>query len=444
MSNNNNIIINDEAEVNVALFNPFKPSATVKRTPPKTAAVATRKPSSSAINADDDAGYIGRLKIAEEQAFVKLGSKLSTMNSIVSEAKNIHKTIRDNLMQAVALYQQLRENREAIALSNVIGDSQKYSDIQTENKEVQTEIEVIPKAKQKRTASISPEKSKINKKVRTGEPERKETKEKESEISENKSESNSQWSMVERRKAKVKKKSERNSIRRKGDSITIQSGNSTYADIVKKMKTSIKPEEIGFGIQKIRKTKEGDVQIVVGNRDGNVKKLEDIIKSSLGEEVRIQTRVEKFFIDIRDMEETTDEEEIISSIVEAVNDTEARSNIQVRNIRNFYGGTKQALVEIPANIAATLLKNTKIRVGLVQCRIRQKIFAKHCYRCLEQGHIARNCQGKDRSKMCRKCGIDGHKSNSCPNQMRCVICLEAKQENTHHYMGTGSYCRYAI
>lgn len=231
-------------------------------------------------------------------------------------------------------------------------------------------------------------------------------------------------------------------VKPKGESLTIQAGNCSYADILKKMKTSIKPEEIGVGIKKIHKTKDGNVHIELGKGDGHAKKLEYAIKTSLGEDITVQTQKEKFLLDIRDLEETTEDNEIISSIME----TSCESNsegIKVRNIRNFYGGTKQALVEVPGHIAEKVLKLSKIKVGLVICRVRRKIYPKRCFRCLQEGHVARFCKGKDRSQMCRRCGINGHKSNTCTSLPRCVICLEAGKSDINHYMGTSITCRYA-
>ena len=100
--------------------NPFRSSKKLHRSPIRgeTEAPVTNKN-------NDDAEHLARLKLEEETAFVNLGNKLSAMNTIVCDARNIHKTVRDNLMQAVALYQRIRENREAIALCNILANQHK-------------------------------------------------------------------------------------------------------------------------------------------------------------------------------------------------------------------------------------------------------------------------------------------------------------------------------
>lgn len=405
--------------------------------PPTSIYCNTSSPSGSLGGGKTQTNRVGgdesfaQLKMEEELAFVNLGNKLNAMNAVVTDAKNIHKSIRDNLMQAVALYQQLRENREAIALINITETPQNKALVETMDRNVQTEGDVNSRDASKRAASLSPEKATSNnKKIRTTQS-----------IEENNSkEEEKPWSLVESKKKKFKKKvSSKSLVKIKGESVTIKTGSSSYADILKEMKTVIKPEEIGVSIRKIRRTKDGNVLVEMMKGEGQAKKLESAIKESLGEDMQVHTLTEKFLVDIRDIEESTKEEEIVDSVLQASGETDA-GEIKVRNMRDYYGGTKQALVEVPANIASTILKRNKIRVGLVVCRIRRKIFAKRCYRCLEHGHLARSCKGTDRSQACMKCGINGHKAKECKNEPRCVICLEAGRHNISHYIGTDVAC----
>ena len=184
----------------------------------------------------------------------------------------------------------------------------------------------------------------------------------------------------------------------------------------------------------ICKTKEANVLIEMA------RKLEDALKLNLYKNIEISRNVENVLLDIRDMEETTDEKEIIDGIIDAFGEING-SRIKVRNIRNYYGGTKQALVEVPANLAIALLNKGRLKVGLVICRVRKNLLAKRCFLRQEQGYLARTCQAIDRSQTCRICGIDGHKSNTCDREPRCIICLEAGRKEINHYIGSGSMCR---
>lgn len=294
---------------------------------------------------------------------------------------------------------------------------------------------LLPKNGSKRLASFTPEKCKTTKKIRTSQPEEK-TKNVVN------TEDDNAWSIVERKKRnRNNNKGNKNFIKGKCETVTINAGGSSYADILKEMKNTIKPDKIGVGIKKIRKTNDGNVLIEMTKGEGQARKLESAIKESFGNNLEVQTVVEKYLLDIRDMEETTDEGEITNAILRATGET-GYDRIKVRNIRDFYGGTKQALVEVPRNIAVTLLRRNRVKVGLVLCRVRRKIFAKRCFRCLEQGHIVRDCRGKDRRQTCMKCGIDGHKLNGCKNDPRCLICLEAGRQDVNHFIGASSSCSY--
>lgn len=432
MNNDNK---NNDNEIIVE--NPFRPSGRIQRSPNRSALTPQR---TYTAEKEDDEMHLTRLRMEEELAFVSLGNKLSTMNSIVTDARNIHKTIRDNLAQAVALYQQLRENREAIAICNIFGKSQKKAVVSTSDKEAQTERD-----NSKRAASLSPEEDRSKKKVRTSQnvENNAHTENNPNMVVEANTENGKPWSIVEsqRKKKNNKRNSNRNPVRIKGEVITIKADNSSYADILKQMKTVINPEEIGINIKKIRKTKEGHVLVEMMKGDGQARKLQTAIKGSLGDKMQVETMVEKFLIDIRDMEESTEAEEVIQGILQATGEEDA-SKFTVQNIRESYGGSKQALVEVPANIAATILQKNSIRIGLVICRVRRKFFVKRCFRCMEPGHLARSCQGKDRSQACIRCGIDGHKARECKNDPRCIICLEAGRQNIRHYIGSAAACSY--
>uniref|UniRef100_A0A182FZA5 Uncharacterized protein n=1 Tax=Anopheles albimanus TaxID=7167 RepID=A0A182FZA5_ANOAL len=45
-----------------------------------------------------------------------------------------------------------------------------------------------------------------------------------------------------------------------------------------------------------------------------------------------------------------------------------------------------------------------------------------CSRCLERGHIARKCEGVDRSNLCLQCAQPGHSSTTCSEIPKCILC----------------------
>ena len=74
-------------------------------------------------------------------------------------------------------------------------------------------------------------------------------------------------------------------------------------------------------------------------------------------------------------------------------------------------------LSLPTRIANEIIKNNKIKIGWVNCRIREKVSPIKCYKCLEYGHIIKTCKSLiDRSKNCLKCGQHGHFIKSYMNE----------------------------
>ncbi|XP_033232115.1 DNA-binding protein HEXBP-like [Belonocnema kinseyi] len=78
-------------------------------------------------------------------------------------------------------------------------------------------------------------------------------------------------------------------------------------------------------------------------------------------------------------------------------------------------GCIQAFIELDDAPAARLEKAGRLKVGWVSCQVKALTAETRCYRCHEFGHIARDCEGEDRSKICWRCDEEGHKSSVCQN-----------------------------
>lgn len=406
--------------------NPFQRSEKIPRSPIKGCtsgdSIITDVPN---IIVDDDR-HVDQLKYEEEKDFVDLGDRLNTMESIASEAKNVHKSIRDNLKQALALYQKIKASRESIAIADIIClPSPVTGTVRTASKAVQTErVNSNPK----------------NKQPTQKEPKSNATATKSSEATPDESTVNeSTWTTVQNRKQGKKKKAVKKRIKIRGEALTIKAPESSYAEILKNMKTKIDPEEVGVNIKYIRRTREGDLLVELAKGEGQAKKLENAIKNSLGDDLQVKTLSEKHLLEIKDMEESTTAEDIIKGLTTVVGVSE-REHIKVHNIRVSYSGTKQAIVQISARAAAIINKKERVKISWINCRVKMKIPIKRCYRCMETGHIARMCNGKDRSNSCRKCGNDGHKAKECKNSIRCIICADAGRQKVNHYIGSTAAC----
>ncbi|XP_037814629.1 uncharacterized protein LOC119605529 [Lucilia sericata] len=244
------------------------------------------------------------------------------------------------------------------------------------------------------------------------------------------------WKTVKHRKEKRKKEKTKTKIRfDQGEALTIKANtDATYADVLKEMKKNIDPSKIGVDIKTMRRTINGDILIKFNKGEGQAEKLTRAIGNTLGNNVTIKTVKKNCIVDIRDMDESTEQEDIISAL-KTVTDM-VLTDIKILNVRESFGKTKQALVQIQEDAAAILLRNNKIRIGWVMCRVRKKDKAIQCFKCLDQGHMAKSCNGVDRTNICRKCCNSGHKFKDCKEEMRCIICQEEGLKNTKHYIGS--------
>src|ERR1700712_2871678 len=82
----------------------------------------------------------------------------------------------------------------------------------------------------------------------------------------------------------------------------------------------------------------------------------------------------------------------------------------------------------------------KIKIGWTVCRLREATRPKMCFRCLDFGHMAKDCKNTDRSKLCRRCGEEGHIAKDCQKDPRCMLCKEDSKKP--HITGSSRCPRY--
>lgn len=408
---------------------PFKRSSIFGRSPPRIVPQETHR---KGKEIPDDEKLSKQLKEDEQKTFFELGEKLTTVYGIISNARNIHKPIRDNINCAMALYQQLVKQRDAIGINPALPETRK---------EMQSKATQVD---QKSPTEKSPNQQRRRKRAKTAETIAALQKQDEINIEEVDTPKHdgvkNDWKIVKHRKETRKKKKQQNNrgriTRDQGEAITIRTNTpESYADVLKEMKKNINPTEIGVEIKGIRRTRTGELLLKLSKGEGQAERLKNALGNTLGQDVMIRAVTKNSIIDIRDMDESTEVSDLVSALMKATS-TEDETKFKVLNLRDAFGRTKQALVQLPENLAASLLCTGKIRVGWVMCRLRTKIRPRQCYRCLDQGHIASLCNGVDRSNICVKCCNPGHRSRECKGELRCIICQESGSNNTHHYIGS--------
>lgn len=224
-------------------------------------------------------------------------------------------------------------------------------------------------------------------------------------------------------------------IRRTAIAIAPGEGKS-YAQVLRSIKEKITPEDVGAEIKAIRQTRKGHVLLELGNKDCDPSKLSSALVTALGDAGVVRSLVPKTTVEIRDLDCLTERDDVEEALKRDLQDIgEATISLTATNAR----GQRTAIVEMGDKEAAKLIKQGKIKISWVNCRVRRRAVVQRCYKCLEYGHLAKNCRGPDRSHLCFRCGQAGHKWKECTASARCTLCYDMGLDPSElaHVPGTG-------
>lgn len=157
--------------------------------------------------------------------------------------------------------------------------------------------------------------------------------------------------------------------RKKTDGLIVEMKDKTYADLLKTVKQTINPGEIGVDIVDITKTRKGHLLLKVGNGPAKTEELREKLKQKLPEVTTSVLQNDKT-IHIKGMDETVTEEEIRATISGAIAVKE--DNFKISSLRPAYGGKKNVTVVMPAKDAEKFLESLSIIICWSQCKIQER------------------------------------------------------------------------
>lgn len=237
------------------------------------------------------------------------------------------------------------------------------------------------------------------------------------------------WQKRENRRRKGKKRKPRAT---RPDALVLKAKEgSTYADILRTLKSDPDLQDLGSNVSKIRKNAAGNLVLVLQRKAGEkAGELQSAVAGKLASKAEVLRKTEHMAIELRDLDELTEATDVLQAISAHLDNTTEAGETAVKSLRKAYGGTQTAVVVLPADKARSLLEVGSVKVGWVISRVRAKVLPLRCFKCLGFGHTAKTCSGPDRSKACFRCGLEGHTSRNCAADPRCLLCGEGGKHAT--------------
>lgn len=228
------------------------------------------------------------------------------------------------------------------------------------------------------------------------------------------------------------------------EAIAVRPGHGeTVADILKAMRKEVDLEKTGAQISSISESRGGEILIKLKSKDAERSALEEALRANLGPRATVRNLVKLVDVEILDLDGVTTQSEVENSLREALGLSEVDLTIKAINMRQSFIGTQRATVRLKHGDALKIVEKGRIKVGWINARVRLRVKAIRCFKCLGYGHTKHECKGPDRSEVCCLCGKEGHKAISCNAPPRCAACLDIKKP-TDHYPGSGKCVAYHI
>jgi len=209
------------------------------------------------------------------------------------------------------------------------------------------------------------------------------------------------------------------------------------------MRKDVDFETTGAQISSISESRSGEILIKLKSKDAERTALEEALRSKLGPRATVRGLVKFEDVEILDLDCVTSQSKVENSIRHALGLSTDEQMVKSKSLRQSFMGTQRAIVRLKRVDAQKVIEKGRIKVGWINARVRFKVIATKCFRCLGYGHTKHSCRGTDRLGACCLCGKEGHKASSCNAPPRFMACQDLK-EPTDHYPGSGKCTAYRI
>lgn len=100
------------------------------------------------------------------------------------------------------------------------------------------------------------------------------------------------------------------------------------------------------------------------------------MSATLGDDASVKTFTHRILVECKDIDEVTTKEEVYNAI-KSLPGLEGIESSDITGLRPAYAGTQTATISLPAPKAKKLIQLGKVKVGWVNCRIRERVQLKN-------------------------------------------------------------------
>ncbi|KAK9737960.1 hypothetical protein QE152_g10291 [Popillia japonica] len=180
--------------------------------------------------------------------------------------------------------------------------------------------------------------------------------------------------------------------------VVVKAKSKEYAELLKAVKKEVGQRNVGTEVKSVRRSKEGDLLLIVDGGQDEATKMGNLIKTAISDaQVVTKGGKKEKILHVSNMDGVRTKEEIAQAIKQVVGEA---GKATVKSLRPAYGGTQNATIQANEVAADKLVNIGKIKIGLVYCPIKERITPIRCFKCQEFGHIAGKCRGPDRRNHC--------------------------------------------
>jgi len=202
-------------------------------------------------------------------------------------------------------------------------------------------------------------------------------------------------------------------MKRKPPALLVRVKEGDYKNVLQKVRNSDEIKVVADKITALTKTKSGDLLVRVNPGQEGMAPLAEALGAAVGGNELVKELVQYQKVVIQDLDELASEAEVLEAIATATDGTAGEAKVVTTIAANR--GQKWMVVSLPTKAASIAHASGKLRVGYVNCRVRQweERGRGRCPRCLVAHGHTRDCKGPNRRDCCRACGATGHFEAGC-------------------------------